>query len=87
MIKKESAVIEMLCRRCGTPMKYVLSFEDGKAYEYYRCGACLEETRHIPFLANKKLLQEDNNTTKKSKGKKRKQVSKQKRKGKKHKKR
>lgn len=40
----------MLCKNCyGVMMKHVLSFDDGKAYEFYRCPKCHAQSKQVPY--------------------------------------
>ena len=40
----------MFCKRCGTKMKYVMSFEGNRSYEYYRCPKCYYTSKRIPLI-------------------------------------
>lgn len=39
----------MICKNCGSVMKHSLSFEDGKAYEFYQCPKCYSRTKNAPY--------------------------------------
>ena len=46
----------MFCNRCNKQMKYVMRFENGKAFEFHRCPNCWAESkkRVIYFLDEQK---------------------------------
>ena len=47
----------MICKRCNTPMVKVMSFEQGKNFEFYKCRKCNQESRHIPISFTTELAQ------------------------------
>lgn len=48
----------MFCKKCNVEMKHVHRFENGKAYELYRCPKCWYESRKLPlFIEETKLKQ------------------------------
>lgn len=50
----------MICSNCRVLMRYVMRFEDGKAFRLRRCPKCYHETRPAP------LYFEDEKTTQQS---------------------
>lgn len=40
----------MFCRKCNKVMKRVMSFYDGKAYEFHRCPSCWYESKKLPLI-------------------------------------
>lgn len=50
----------MICSNCRVLMRYVMRFEDGKAFRLCRCPKCYHETRPAP------LYFEDEKTTQQS---------------------
>lgn len=60
----------MFCRKCNQVMKRVMSFYDGKAYEFHRCPRCWYESKKIPLIfkdkeVNQKKTEIKLNTSKK----------------------
>ena len=60
----------MFCRKCNKVMKRVMSFYDGKAYDFHRCPRCLYESQKIHLIfndkeANQKKAEIKSNTSKK----------------------
>lgn len=51
----------MICSNCRVLMRYVMRFEDGKAFRLCRCQKCYHETRPAP------LYFEDEKTTQQKK--------------------
>lgn len=50
----------MICSNCRVLMRYVVRFEDGKAFKFKRCPKCWHETHPAPLYFN------DENTTQKN---------------------
>ena len=44
----------MLCKKCNKAMKRVMSFYNGKAYEFHRCPRCWYESKKMPLIFNDK---------------------------------
>lgn len=40
----------MFCKKCNQVMKHVMSFYDGKSYEFHRCPCCWYESKKIPLI-------------------------------------
>lgn len=40
----------MFCKKCNKVMCRVMSFYDGKSYEFYRCPNCRYESKKLPLI-------------------------------------
>lgn len=40
----------MFCKRCNKAMRRVMSFYNGKTYEFFRCPFCWYESKKMPFI-------------------------------------
>lgn len=50
----------MFCRKCNKVMKRVMSFYNGKAYEFHRCPHCWYECKKTPLIFKNKVLNQKN---------------------------
>lgn len=71
----------MFCKHCNTVMRHVMSFYDGKAYEFDRCPNCWYESKKKPLKfsdkeLNQKKTEFNTRTTSLNKSKKKRSVKK-----------